>query len=267
MTARDVSAAPQRRWSRAELGLAGLLLAIAAAAWLLTHRLAMPDMSTGVLTGATPMGGTMGSPVAAAASFLATWTVMMAAMMLPSIVPFTIGISRLMRARHAPRGGLAVLTLCYFLVWIATGAAAYLVLRGVDMLPASMPTLARAGAGVLLAAGIYQLTPLKRVCLRHCRSPLSLVLRHGPDALRGRWGAARVGLRHGGYCLGCCWALMAVLLAVGVMSLVWMAAVASVIAVEKLYRRGELAARILGGALIAAGLVLLVQPAVLPAMS
>jgi predicted metal-binding membrane protein len=256
-----------RRWSRAELALSGLLLAIAAAAWLLTHQLSEPSMRTGILTGVDPMEDTMRPPVLAVVLFLATWTVMMAAMMLPSIVPFTIGISRLLRASGARRGGLAGLTLSYFLIWVATGVAAYLLLRGFELLAVNPDTRARTGAGVLLAAGAYQLTPLKRVCLRRCRSPVLLVLHHGQAALRSRFGAARAGLAHGGYCLGCCWALMAVLLAAGVMSLTWMAIIAAVIALEKLHRHGELISRVLGSLILVAGLALLVEPAMLPAMS
>lgn len=223
---------PLRRWSRAELALSGLLLAIAAVAWLLTHELSEPGMRSGILTGANPMDDTMRLPVLAVVLFLATWTVMMAAMMLPSIVPFTIGISRLLSASGARRGGLAVLTLGYFLIWIATGMVAYVLVRGFELLAVDPETAARTGAGVLLAAGAYQLTPLKRVCLRHCRSPMLLVLQHGQAALRSRFGAARAGLAHGGYCLGCCWALMAILVAAGVMSLTWMAIIAAVVALD-----------------------------------
>ena len=256
-----------RRWSRAELALSSLLLAIAAVAWLLTHQLSEPGMRTGILTGADPMDDTMRPPVLAVVLFLATWMVMMAAMMLPSIVPFTIGISRLLRASGVRRGGPLALTLGYFLIWVATGVGAYLLLRGFELLAVNPETRARTGAGVLLAAGVYQLTPLKRVCLRHCRSPMLLVLQHGQTALRSRFGAVRAGFAHGGYCLGCCWALMAVLLAAGVMSLTWMAIIAAVVALEKLHRHGEMISRVLGGLILVAGLALLVEPAALPVMS
>ncbi|MCA1672233.1 MAG: DUF2182 domain-containing protein, partial [Actinobacteria bacterium] len=100
-------------------------------------------------------------------------------------------------------------------------------------------------------------TPLKQWCLVRCRSPLALVMRYGEEATRSRRGQLRVGFSHGGYCLGCCWALMAVLLAVGVMSLVWMAVVAAVIAVEKILPRGWLLSYVLGVVLISLGTVLL----------
>jgi len=193
--------------------------------------------------------------------------VMMAAMMLPGVVPFTVGMARLLRSAGARRGSLTALTVSYFLIWVVTGIGAYLLVGWFDVLAADPGARARTGAAVLVVAGAYQLTPLKRVCLRHCRSPLLLVAKHGQAALRGRWGAARAGLAHGGYCLGCCWALMVVLVAAGVMSLVWMAVIAAFVALEKLHRHGELAGRVLGGLVLLAGLVLLVEPALLPVMS
>jgi predicted metal-binding membrane protein len=258
-----------RRWSRREMFLAGVLLTLAASAWTLTHLMGTPDMRVGILTGTQPMGDMpMGDMMPAgqmgAAFFLATWIVMMAAMMLPSLVPFTIGVARLMRAGGAGRSGTALLTVGYFAVWAATGAVAYLVWRGfAELSGGSAETAARAGAAVLFGAAIYQLTPLKRVCLRHCRSPSLLLLQHGPQAVASRFGATRAGLAHGLYCLGCCWALMAVLLALGVMSLVWMGVVAAVIAVEKVTRYGEHVSRGLGVLLAALAVLVLLDPAVL----
>lgn len=253
-----------RRWSRREALLAGVLVALAATAWLLTHLLGTPEMRAGILTGAEPMDDMMPAEQMSAAFFLATWIVMMAAMMLPSLVPFTIGVSRLMRVGGAGRSGTALLTLGYFAVWATTGVLAYLVWRGFEELSSGSPTtVSRAGAAVLAGAAIYQLTPLKRVCLRHCRSPNLLLLQHGPRAVASRTGAIRAGLAHGAYCLGCCWALMAVLLALGVMSLVWMGVVAAVIAIEKTTRHGERLSQALGVLMAAlAGLVLL-EPTVL----
>lgn len=252
-----------RRWSRREVFLAGVLLTLAASAWLLTHLLGTPEMRVGVLTGAEPTGDMMPMDQMGAAFFLVTWIVMMAAMMLPSLVPFTIGVSRLMRAGGAGRSGTALLSLGYFAVWATTGAIAYLVWRGFEEVSVGSSAAARAGAAVLIGAAIYELTPLKRVCLRHCRSPTLLLLQHGPRAVASRIGATRAGLTHGLYCLGCCWALMAVLLALGVMSLVWMGAVAAVIAVEKVTRYGERISRGLGVLLAALAVLVLLEPAVL----
>jgi predicted metal-binding membrane protein len=242
--------------------LAGVLLGLAAAAWLLTHLLGSPAMRVGVLTGADP-GGDMMMPAdqMSAAFSLTTWVVMMAAMMLPSLVPFTIGVSRQMRAGGAGRSGTVLLTLGYFTVWTTTGGIAYVVWRSFEELAAaSSTTVSRAGAAVLAGAAVYELTPLKRVCLRHCRSPVALLLQHGPRAVASRRGAFRAGVAHGAYCLGCCWALMAVLLALGVMSLVWMGVVASVIAMEKVTRHGERTSQAVGLLLAALTVTVLLEP-------
>lgn len=256
-----------RRWSLAELLLAGVLLALAGAAWLLTNRLSTPDMRVGILTGAQPMEGMRPWPLDAAL-FLVTWVVMMAAMMLPSIVPFTVRMARLMRARGIGGARTIALIVGYFLVWAGMGAVSYLVLRGFEAIVVSPGVMAvRVGAVVLLAAGIYQLTPLKRVCLQHCRSPALLLLHHGERAVRSRFGALRVGIAHGVYCIGCCWALMVVLLAAGVMSLVWMGVIAAVVAVEKMNRHGETISLVLGGLLVVLALCLFVEPGVLAVVS
>jgi predicted metal-binding membrane protein len=259
---------PLRRWSRAELLLAGLLLVLAAAAWLLARALTTPDMQSGVLTGAQPMGDSMHPWPVEAGLFLLTWTVMMAAMMLPSIVPFTVGMARLMRLREASKGGPVIMTIAYILIWAGTGILAYPALRGLQLVSTGPTEVAvRAGAVVLIAAGVYQFTPLKRVCLRRCRSPVFLILQHGQRAIRSRRGALQVGIRHGAYCLGCCWALMVVLLAAGAMSLAWMGAIAAIVALEKVSKRGEIISSVLGGVLVAVGLFLLVSPGALATSS
>ena len=257
-------AALVRRWSRTEALLAVALLMLAAIAWVLTSRLATTDMRIGVLTGAPAMNemdGAMRPWLWEAALFLGVWVVMMAAMMLPSIVPFNLGMRRLLR-----RGGVrgTGLLIGYFIVWAAVGIAAFAFLRGLEtVVTGSSLNAVRAGGLVLLVAGVYQLTPLKQVCLRHCRSPMALLLKHSATALSGRFGVLRVGLSHGGYCLGCCWALMAVLLAAGMMNLVWMAMFAVVVALEKVTRHGELISRVVGGLLIVTAIDLLAQPALL----
>jgi predicted metal-binding membrane protein len=259
---------PLRRWSHAELLLAGLLLFLAGAGWLLAGLLATPDMQSGILTGARPMGEPMHPWPAEAGLFLLTWMVMMAAMMLPSIVPFTVGVARLMRLSGAGRGGTVTMTIAYVLIWAGTGVLAYPALRGLQRVSAGPTEVAvRVGAVVLLTAGVYQFTPLKRVCLRRCRSPLFLVMQHGRRATRSRLGALQTGIWHGAYCLGCCWALIAVLLAAGAMSLAWMGAIAAIVALEKASKRGEAISSALGGILIASGLLLLVAPSVLATSS
>ena len=263
-----------RAWTRFELVLAGVLLAAAAGAWALTGAMSMPDMQSGILTGLQPTSTTPAMPATpqmepsagagralAAALFVATWVVMMAAMMLPAITPFTIGLARLLGEHPQRRRRLAALTAGYLAVWGVAGLAALGVVEAFDALVADpSPTTVRTGAVVLLLAGAYQFTPLKRWCLVRCRSPLALVMQHGPRATRSGIGALATGLTHGAYCLGCCWALMLVLLAAGVMNLVWMAVIAAVITVEKVLPRGEVLAQVIGALLLAVGVLLLVAP-------
>ena len=174
---------------------------------------------------------------------LAMWWVMMVAMMVPAAAPTVLLYARSARPPHSG----AFLT-GYLLCWLgfsilavalqfALEAAGRLAHMGMAL---SSPRL----AGVLLiAAGLYQFTPLKSACLNHCRSPAHWLSRHYRP---GRTGALRMGLSHGAYCLGCCWMLMLVLFVVGVMNLAWIAALTSLVAAEKLLPRGRIIARIGG---------------------
>jgi predicted metal-binding membrane protein len=173
--------------------------------------------------------------------FLTAWIVMMTAMMLPSVAPLALVHRRSGRGTTLLAGG-------YLVVWAATGVLAYAAARLVD--PETAPD-ALAGA-TLVGAGVYQLTPLKSVCLRRCRSPLDFMMQRWR---RGRLGALRLGAEHGLHCVGCCWALMAVLVVAAAMSLAWAAAIALVVFAERVLPRGELTARLLAVALVAAGLV------------
>lgn len=156
------------------------------------------------------------------------------------------------------------MTAGYLLVWGATGVGAYGVYVALQAaVPAGEVVAVRAGAGVLLLSGVYQLTPLKQACLRQCRSPLAIVVRHGEAIARGPAEAARAGMHHGLYCVGCCWALMVVLLAVGAMSLVWMGVLTALILVEKVNRHGQGLSMVLGSLLIAIGAALVVAPELL----
>lgn len=265
-----------RTWSRAELLLAGVLLALAVTAWVITGQVAMPGMRTGILTGTgmhsmEPGRGPGMAPMPGSAAgfglFLGTWVVMMAAMMLPAITPFMVGMSRLLGAR-AGRGTMSALVLGYLLVWAGAGVLGYAVLRGFDSVAAHGDGVAvRAGGGVLLLAGAYQFTPLKRWCLVRCRSPLALVVRYAETATRGPGHAVTVGARHGGYCLGCCWALMAVLLAAGAMSLTWMVTIAALITAEKVLPREWPVSLLTGALFLVGGAVLLAAPDLAPAVT
>ena len=205
---------------RARLGLVALLFALAAAAWWSTV-----DRMRGMDEGPGTDLGTLGW-------FLGVWVVMMAAMMLPSVSPTVALYSHLARKR-APLAPL-VFASGYLLIWATTGLVAFGtsdVGGGVFGAELAWDRAGRWVAGVtLVAAAIYELTPLKDVCLGKCRSPLGFLL----STWRGGFsGALQMGVRHRAWCIGCCWALMAALFALGVMSVAWMAFLAAVIAAEK----------------------------------
>ena len=194
--------------------------------------------------------------LSAAMVFIAMWAAMMVAMMLPSTLPLLLLYRRAALFRCDPRAGLAtcLLASAYFFVWTLFGVAAYLLGSLAARFAMTSAETARMvppliGAS-LIVAGMYQLTPWKYACLRHCRDPLMLLSRHLHGGVRG---AVRLGLHHGAFCAACCWALMFIQLVVGVMSIPAMVAVAAVIAFEKLLRRGEWVARAVGVAAILAG--------------
>jgi predicted metal-binding membrane protein len=205
---------------RARVGLVVALLALAAVAWWWTAgRMAGMDAGPGTDLGALGW-------------FLGVWVVMMAAMMFPSLAPTTALYARMTRRRGWGRPLL--FTAGYLLVWGAAGFVAYGAFRlGENVFGGDLAwhTGGRwCAGGVLAIAAIYELTPLKDVCLGKCRSPLGFLLGTWRDGNRG---ALEMGSKHAAWCLGCCWALMAGLFALGVMSLTWMALIAAVIALEK----------------------------------
>lgn len=178
------------------------------------------------------MGSTMGLSVAA---FVGAWTLMMAAMMLPAVAP----VAGLYVATFAPPAGrrLAEFALGYLVVWGVIGLPAYAVAVVADQLSMAAPGVFRwAVIGVLMALAVYQLTPLKQVCLRHCRSPLGQLMRYA--SFEGPLRDFRVGVHHGLYCAGCCWPLFLLLVAVGTMNLWAMLALTAVVAAEKLLPHG-----------------------------
>ncbi len=194
--------------------------------------------------------------LSAALVFIAMWAAMMVAMMLPSTLPLLLLYRRavLVRGDARPALATALLAVAYFFVWTLFGVVAYLAGSAMARFAMGYAAAARAvplltGAALLLA-GLYQLTPWKYACLRHCRDFLLLITHHIGEGWRG---ALRLGLYHGAFCAACCWALMLIQLVVGVMSVPAMVAVATVIAIEKLLRRGEWVARVLGLAALAAG--------------
>ena len=228
----------------------GLLLAIAVACW--------ADVVTRMGAHATMEMEPLAGSLAEAAPYVASWGVMMAAMMLPSALPMIALYGTLQRTAtdDAARGvSVALFALVYLLVWTGTGVPVYLASVLLQRLPADVAAYGVAGA--LLAAGVYQLSPLKQVCLRGCRSPLGFLLGHWRA---GRVGSLLLGWRHALYCAGCCWALMVVLVAAGAMGLPWVLLIAAVVAAEKLLPRGEWIARGVGGALLLLGSAVALHP-------
>ena len=229
--------------------------------------------SSRMMSGAMPMPGgwTMGMAwmrtpgqgwLSAGAMFAAMWVAMMVAMMLPSSLPTLLLYRRVVAFRgEAHADGLTwVMASAYFLVWTLFGLAAYAAGIAIANAAMSSPSVSRlvpvAAGGALVVAGVYQLTPWKSACLDHCRDPLELVAQH---VHRGWRGAVGLGVHHGLFCTGCCWALMVMQLVMGVMNLGAMVVVAAVIALEKLVTRGELIARIVGVASLLAGMLTLAR--------
>jgi predicted metal-binding membrane protein len=191
------------------------------------------------------------------------WTVMMVAMMLPAASPFVLCFAAMHRQRKdasLPYVSTAIFLAGYFSVWTAFSAVAaslQQVLHRMALLSPAMTATSWAFAGgLLVAAGIYQWTPLKDSCLHHCRSPLGFLLGDWHD---GPWGALRMGAEHGIFCLGCCWALMLLPFAAGVMNLIWMAALTAFILIEKVIPGGEVVGRIAGALLFVCGGVLILS--------
>jgi predicted metal-binding membrane protein len=180
------------------------------------------------------------------------WTLMMVAMMVPSVAPLILIFARAHRQKRGGRavGSAAILLLGYLLVWTAFSVLATLTQWGLHSAAIVSPMMVSTSsvfAGLLLvAAGVFQFTPSKRACLVRCRSPLSFLMSEWRD---GRWGTLVMGLKHGAYCVGCCWLLMALLFVAGVMNLLWVGAIAVFMLVEKAASQGEGLGRIAGAAL------------------
>jgi predicted metal-binding membrane protein len=234
--------------SRATLGAS--LFGVALVAWIVTVQ-RMRGMDGGPGTDL----GTLGW-------YLGIWVTMMAAMMLPSAAPTVLMFAR-------TRGDVQTwaFVIGYLLAWTGYGLAAYAVYRGIRAEAPALLAWNKQGpwvaGGALVLAGLYQLTPLKSACLRHCRSPLHFLLRGRSGSL----GALRMGIEHGGICVGCCIGLMLALFALGVMSLVWMGVVAAMILIEKALPGGEALARMLAVVLIALGLWVATSPGSVPGLT
>ena len=239
---------------RTRAALVVVLFALATVAWWWTSA-QMRGMDDGPWTGL----GTFGW-------FLGVWVVMMAAMMFPSVAPTAALYARMTRAR-SPLSPLAFVG-GYLVVWAAAGVAAFAIGAAIGAAFGDVLAWDRAGrwaaGSTLIVAAVYELTPLKDVCLGKCRSPLGFLLgswRDGPS------GAVRMGAKNGAWCVGCCWALMASLFALGIMSLAWMAVVAGLIAFEKLIPWRRSATYGTAAVLLALGLLLFAAPTAIPGLT
>jgi predicted metal-binding membrane protein len=239
---------------RLRFALALSLFSLAALGWWWTAG-EMRGMDMGPWTGLGSLGW-----------FVGVWLVMMAAMMLPSVAP-TVALHARMTRQRSPLSPLAF-TAGYLLVWTAAGVVAFALAAGATSLVGDALAWDRAGrelaAATLLGAAVYEVTPLKNACLGRCRSPLGFLLGTWRDGPRG---AVGMGARLGLWCLGCCWALMASLFALGVMSITWMAVVAGVIALEKALPWRRIATYGVAAGLLVAGLLLSVSPDALPGLT
>ena len=250
---------------RVYLAVVVALLAVSLLAWQSTidESISMRGMVMGLGQIGRLAQGDMGAVV-----FLGMWVTMMVAMMLPTIAP--IVLAHLAVTRQRQRGAHTTLAFIvgYLLVWSAIGLVPFLAYKAIARIDgdAGQPAwLAMLAGAILIVAGAYQFTRWKRVCLDHCQSPLAFVATH--DFGGGAIGALRAGALHGTFCLGCCWALTAVLLAVGLMNLVWMVGIFAIFMVEKTWRHGLVVAKIAGIVLIALGLAVMARPELLATIS
>ena len=240
--------------ARARLGLIALLFALAGLGWWWTAD-QMRGMDDGPWTG-----------LGTRSWFLTVWVVMMAAMMFPSVAPTVALYSRMTSAR-SPLSPL-LFAAGYLATWGGAGLLAFTVAAAGVRMTGDVLSWDRSGrwvaGGTLVLAAVYELTPLKDICLGKCRSPLGFML----GSWRDGWsGALQMGAKNGAWCLGCCWALMASLFALGVMSIVWMAVVAGLIAVEKTLPWRRVATYGTAAILFGLGVLLLAAPDAIPALT
>jgi predicted metal-binding membrane protein len=252
--------APRAAAPAAGARVVAALLAVALVTWIVTiERMGGMDAGPG-----TDLG-TLGW-------FLGVWVTMMAAMMFPAVAPMVVVVARVSGGRSSDASGTGWITPAfvagYLAVWTAYGLAAYGVFRALEAASPGFLAWDRQGplvaGAAVAAAGAYQLTPLKRACLRHCRSPLSFVMLRWRS---GRTGALAMGLEHGAWCLGCCAGLMLVLLVLGAMSITWMAVAATVIFAEKVLPIGVGVSRLAALALVGLGVWIAAAPGSVPGLT
>lgn len=237
----------------------GLLL-LAAIGWWWSFRMD-DEMGLAGSAGMDSMGGGAMGAAMSFGGFLVAWAAMMAAMMLPAVLPVVRLYGRAATAgRAAP---LPFFVSGYLTLWVVTGLPAYLAWEALEEpIAAGATWTGRLAGATLLFAAVWQLTPLKSLCLRHCRSPMSFFMRHGKGIAKPA-GAFEMGFSHAAFCVGCCWTLFAVLVAVGTMNIAWMVPLAVLIVLERNAPRGEQIARLGAAALAGLGVALLLAPSML----
>jgi predicted metal-binding membrane protein len=252
------AALPRRERAFILTGLVG----VTALAWgyLLVSATDMEGMTAGMADMAAPRLATW-SPIEWILMLL-MWAIMMVGMMLPSATPTILLFAAVRRKQNARGHDIApvpAFVIGYVAAWTGFSVAAVVLQWGLERLALLTPMMTATGTafggGVLVAAGLYQLSPLKHRCLEHCRSPIEFLSRHWRPGVAG---AVRMGLEHGAYCVGCCWVLMALLFVGGVMNLFWVAAITGFVLIEKIAPAGHVVRRVAALLLIAWGVYTLV---------
>jgi predicted metal-binding membrane protein len=255
-------AATSQPLARTRALILGLLLLLAAAAWaVLVWQSSMDDMDD--MENMLTMD--VGAPL-----FLAIWAAMMVAMMFPTAAPMILTFAKVQEGkqqRGKPYVPTWVFVSSYLAIWIVFGALAYAAALGANELAEEsmwvMDNAPRIGGGVLILAGLYQLSPLKNICLSKCRSPMAFIMGSWRD---GYGGALRMGLEHGLYCLGCCWLFFVIVFPLGMMNVAILAAIVVLIFAEKSLPFGHAARQLAAGALLAYGALVVFVPDALPTM-
>ncbi len=247
------------------LTIVGVLVGLAAVAWWSTVRQAnsMSDMVSGLGQVGARAPNDMAIPI-----FLGMWVAMMVAMMFPTVAPIVLAHRMVVRKRGEGSAPTAAFILGYLVVWSLIGLiplAGFLGFRNLAADAADSRWLPTVAGAIMVVAGAYQFTRWKATCLRACRSPMSFLMTH--DFGGGTRSALKAGVSHGAYCLGCCWALMAVLVVVGLMNLVWMAGIALIFLAEKNWKHGIGVTKLIGSGLVALGIAVIISPGILPNIS
>jgi len=253
--------------ARDRLLVLGSLVGVTALAWIYLFILAS---EMGTMEIGSAMGGGMAMAQAKPWSLLEfvlmflMWAVMMVGMMLPSATPMILlyaTVTRKQQIEGKPIVPVGLFASGYLIVWTAFSLVAAVLQWALEQTALLSPMMVSAspylGGAILIAAGVYQLTPLKTACLKHCRTPISFVVRHWRT---GTWGTLVMGMHHGAFCVGCCWALMTLLFVGGVMNLAWVAIIAGFVLLEKVLRAGQGMGRLTGAALMVWGAWLMIPP-------